>query len=136
MLDIANKINNKIKSSGGIRREPHMVRLMDDIRKKIKKEGDKREIRQKDIARVLGYSESNFSAIKIKGRLRVVDLIKIAELFEMDVKEFLPGAPNVDIEKMSFIDLIRIICHKEIEKYLEHEYAYLKDKKKGGGIDG
>ena len=101
-----------------------MVRIVNEILARIKKEIKNRKgLTQKIVARRIGISPSEFSKILIGDRpFKVTQLIKIAEIFDMKIEELFPGDERIDIEKMSMIDLIKIICRKEIEGYLkEHK---------------
>ena len=54
--------------------------------------------------------------------MKVPDLEKIAKGLGVAVRDLLPGAGILDIEKMSMLDLMRVICKREIENYLmEHK---------------
>ena len=102
-----------------------MVRIVEETLIKIKEEIRKRKnLNQKKVARRIGVSASEFSKILNKDRpFKLSQFIKIAEVLGMKPEDLLPGTDKIDVEKMSMIDLIKIICRKEIEGYLKEHKA-------------
>ena len=101
-----------------------MVRIMQETLSIIKGEIKKRRgLTQKKVAKKIGLSPSEFSKILRNERpFKVIQLIKISEILEMRIEEFFPPVERIDIEKMSMLDMVRIICKREIENYLrEHK---------------
>lgn len=92
---------------------------MQEILKRIKEEIKKRKgLTQKKVARKIGVSASEFSKILNEDRpFKVNQLIKIAEVLDIKIEELFPGPERIDIEKMSMLDMVRIICKQEIDKY-------------------
>ena len=118
-METRNIIFKSLGGDGGNR----MVRIVQEILARIKEEIKNRKgLTQKKVARKIGVSSSEFSKILAGDRpFKVTQLIKIAEIFDMKIEELFPGDERIDIEKMSMLEMVRIICKREIEKYLiEH----------------
>jgi len=78
-----------------------MVRIVKEILARIKEEIKNRKgLTQKKVARKIGVSASEFSKILNEDRsFKVSQLIKIAEILEMEIEDLLPGAEKINIEK-------------------------------------
>jgi len=96
-----------------------MEKIVQETLSRIKEEIKKRKgLTQKKVARKIGVSASEFSKILNDERpFKVTQLIKIAEVLDVKIEELFPGVERIDVEKMSMLDLIRVICKQEIDKY-------------------
>lgn len=119
-VDNMERNNIIFRSSSGVGGNK-MVRIVKEILAKIKDEIKNRKgLTQKKVARKIGVSASEFSKILNNERpFKVSQLIKIAEILEMEVQDLIPGIKRIDVEKMSMLDMIRVICKQEIENYLK-----------------
>lgn len=99
---------------------------MIEVRKKLREILERREIKPIEIARLCGHGSSWISQLlnvenkKYQNQnILISDLIKIVNYLKIDVAELLPVPKKIDVEKMSLIDLMRLIARKECEKYLK-----------------
>ena len=98
-----------------------VVEVVKEILTRIKFEiKNKKGLTQKKVAKKLHISTSEFSKILAGDRpFKVKQLIKIAEILEMEIEDFFMGPERIDIKKMSMLDMIRLIVKQEIEGYLK-----------------
>ena len=101
-------------------RGANMVRIMDFIAEKIEQKIKKSNRTQTEIALACGKTPGWLNnIIHRKSEIGILDLIKISEILECDITEFLPVPQKIDVEKMSLLDFIKYICQKEIKNYCD-----------------
>lgn len=93
-----------------------MEEIIKNIKKAIKEHPSLNQELVSERLEALGASA--LSQALSKKRLRVVEFVKIAEILGMQPQDFFPKSIEVDLEKMSLIDLIKHIVKMEIESYL------------------
>ena len=101
-----------------------MVRIMNYVAERIEKIIKEKGLKKKDVAFACNGKTPGWlnNIIKKRSELKVPDLVKLAEILEVKIEELLPVPKTIDIENMSVIDLVKLICKKEIENYLiEHK---------------
>jgi len=113
------KINPGIKEDGN-----KMVRIMNYVADRIDEIIKEKGLKKKDVARACDGKTPGWlnNIIKKRSKIKVADLVRLSEVLSVKVEELLPVPKCMDIERMSMIDLIRVIVRKEIEGYLkEHK---------------
>ena len=109
--------NRMEKKKGG----QGMVRIMKSVKEKIEELREQKGIKQNEFARALGKTPGWYSNLKNrpKSEIKIPELLKAAEVLNVKPQDLLPVPKNIEIDKMSLLDLIKHITRQEIERYFK-----------------
>ena len=94
-----------------------MEKIMREVAKKIEKIIELRKIKKNKLAKYCGHTSGWLNNILHEGKdIKIYDLLKIAEFLNVEITELLPVPQKLDVEKISFTDLVRYIAHNECKR--------------------